>query len=169
MLSRTSRFSIPAETADVTFASNRERMGSQVLHVTLDLDRAVPRDDLLRASRSLVDAHPLLGCRYTRGLWRDRWVRDEAMDAGDIVTSEPTEDADAALRQLTRRWLDVLAGWPWRVVQLTTAGGGARLVITATGFREELTLQINGYDDEYGPDPARMAELLASTLGGSLA
>jgi len=55
---------------------------------------------LARAARLLLDAEPMLGCRFVPGPGRPYWRRRDDLDTTDWVFVQDTDDVDAVLRQL---------------------------------------------------------------------
>jgi len=104
-------------------------VGRQQLHVCIDLDRAPPRDDLVRAARATVETFPVLGCRYVPGWWRDRWVAAPDPAAEDVVEVIETDDVERGTAALVDQQLDPAHGWPWRI-SLLGAPDATRLVVT---------------------------------------
>lgn len=103
--------------------------GCLQLWFLLDLDAPIERADLERAMAGVVRSFPVLGCRYQRGFWRDRWVpAPEAGPAAAVVMPDPVADLDHATRALLADPLHLQAEWPWRIVQLRSEER-ARLVV----------------------------------------
>lgn len=100
------------------------------LYACVDLDEPFRRKALLGAVDGVVRRFPVLGCRYVHGFWRDRWIPHTDGGPGDAVEMlEGVVDLEDATRGIVRRELDPGIGWPWRVSQITGAGG-SRLVVT---------------------------------------
>lgn len=74
------------------------------------------------AVANVLERFPLLGRRYERRTWRDRWVADPSAIERIICVAGPETDAAT----LAGQPLDVSAGPPWR---LHVCDGGARWVI----------------------------------------
>lgn len=55
---------------------------------------------LVRAARLLLDAEPMLGCRFVPGPGRPYWRRRDDLDAETWCVVHETDDRDAVLRQL---------------------------------------------------------------------
>ena len=55
---------------------------------------------LARAARLLLDAEPMLGCRFVSGPGRPYWRRRDDLDTTDWCFVQETDDPDAVLRQL---------------------------------------------------------------------
>lgn len=55
---------------------------------------------LARAARLLLDAEPMLGCRFVPGPGRPYWRRRDDLDATDWCFVQETDDPDAVLREL---------------------------------------------------------------------
>ncbi len=103
--------------------------GPMEIWVAIDLAAPLEREEIERAMAGTVRSFPVLGSRYQPGFWRDRWVRaPECGPRGAVVTPDPVEDLDIATRALLRAPLDLVAGWPWRIIQLCS-GDHARLVV----------------------------------------
>lgn len=120
--------SLPAEVVEVVFAGLEGAFPHVHLHLLVDLDRSFDLPQLERALRDLVDAFPVLGCRYRAGWWRDRWVPWNG-DLSGRVQVQQVRDVEAATRALVR--------CPWRAalelpVRLTFLrhGDGGRLVLS---------------------------------------
>ncbi len=120
--------SLPAELVEAVFSGLEPELPHFHLHLLVDLDRRLDLPVLERALVGLVDAFPVLGCRYRRGWWRDRWVPWQGEPASRVQV-QAVHDVEAATRALVR--------CPWRSdleppVRFTFLrhGGGGRLVLS---------------------------------------
>jgi NRPS condensation-like uncharacterized protein len=116
-----------AELTDVILHSSMDRYGDLGIHAVIDLRRRFSRADLERAAAAVVDAFPVMGCRYEPGLLRDRWrpVGEPIGDAVAIV--DAPADLEAETDRRTRAF-EHDRERPFRVAQLGR-GEGARLVL----------------------------------------
>ena len=119
---------LPAEMVEVVVHAMEHRHPHVHLHLVVDMGRRFDHPDLVRALHGLVEAFPVLGCRYQPGWWRDRWVRWEG-DRGELCHVEETNDLEAATRSWVQRSIRYLEEPTVRVAFFTASTGG-RLVLT---------------------------------------
>jgi len=121
---------LPAEIVEVVVHALDRRHPHMHLHLLVDLDRRISKDDLVAAIHGLVAAFPVLGCRYQPGWWRDRWVPWDG-DMAEMCHVAHPEDLEAA----TQAW----AVRPMRYLEEPTVrlafferpdGEGGRLVLS---------------------------------------
>ncbi len=122
------RGSLRGEFYDAALYGVHATVGHMHLHVVLDLAEPYEREQVVRAARETVDAIAVLGCRYVRGWWRDRWEPLPQVSAEDLV-EQIEGDPGVALRELPLRPLDPTAGPPWRI-SIMPCERGQRLVLT---------------------------------------
>ena len=122
-------FAADAEVADVAFDAARDILGRERMHVVVDIARSLSREEVEHAVSGLVSAFPILGCRYARGWWRDRWVQDRETTANDLVrVLDVAVDLDDATDEAVGEQIDPYTSWPWRVTLLRHERG-SRLVV----------------------------------------
>ena len=120
---------VPAELSDVGLFGSIPRYGDMCIHAAIDLRRAFSRADLERAAERLVAAFPVLGGRYERRFWRDRWAPIDAPLADVVHVIDEPGDVEEATRAWSRRSLDVTRERPFRLVSLRRPEG-TRLILT---------------------------------------
>ncbi len=121
---------LPAEMVEVVVHALEAEHPHVHLHLVVELARVLSRDQLVAALRGLIEAFPVLGCRYQPHWWRDRWVPWEGELASLCLVERP-DDLEAA----TAAW----AARPMRYLEVPTVrlaffehadGAGGRLVLT---------------------------------------
>jgi NRPS condensation-like uncharacterized protein len=121
---------LPAEMVEVVVHALEAKHPHVHLHLVMELERDISREQLIAALRGLVAAFPVLGCRYQPHWWRDRWVPWDG-ELATLCHVDRPEDIDAA----TRAW----AARPMRYLEEPTVrlaffarpdGAGGRLVLT---------------------------------------
>jgi NRPS condensation-like uncharacterized protein len=98
------------------------------LHVVIDLGRDFDREHLVAAARETIAAFPVLGCRYRRRWWRDRWIPWEG-DVGDLVHANEEDDVDRTTRSWVERGFEIQSEPPFRLARFGH-GGVARLIVS---------------------------------------
>jgi len=122
--------SIPAVLYDVIVGGLAQAAGDLHLHVVLDLEGELPEGQLHTAVRDLIRDFPVLGCRYQRRLWRDRWLPvGEEFLQGMVESCGVGVAVDAALQGQLERPLDPLRQPPLRIAWHRHEGG-TRLIFT---------------------------------------
>jgi len=100
------------------------------LHMLVDLRRTFSRVALEEAAGAVLAAFPVLGCRYRRSWWRDRWV-PARVEIADLVLVKAV--AEQEIDEATRAWVDQpydpVSEPPFRVAFFEQPRGG-RLVIS---------------------------------------
>ena len=119
---------LTAEMVEVVVHGMAARHPHVHLHLVLDLSRRLQRAELEHAVEGLVQAFPVLGCRYQPHWWRDRWLPWRG-SAADLVQVQPVRDPHEALREHTRRGFDHLREPPLRLA-FFQHGEGGRLVLS---------------------------------------
>lgn len=113
---------------DVALFGAMERYGDLCMTAVIDLERAFDRATIERAVQRTIDAFPVLGARYERNWWRDRWVPIDG-PATDVVHFEPNGDLEARTEAWVRAPIDPTRERPIRVVALERPEG-MRLVLS---------------------------------------
>jgi NRPS condensation-like uncharacterized protein len=121
---------LPAEIVEVVVHALEAKHPHVHLHLLVELERTLTRDALVAALRGLVEAFPVLGCRYQPHGWRDRWVPWDG-DLAEMCHVAQPADLEAA----TTAW----AARPMRYLEEPTVrlaffersdSSGGRLVMT---------------------------------------
>lgn len=120
--------SIRAEIVESVVSGLERRYPHVHLHVVVDLERTFTREALTAALGEAIDAMPVLGCRYRRRWWRDRWITwDGEVDA--LVHLAAVEDVERSCREWVRRPFPIDSEPPIRLALLEHRSG-ARLVVS---------------------------------------
>ena len=103
------------------------------IHLAADFDEPLDRPRLKRALRLVLNAEPILGCRFRDSWLKPFWERLDpaALEAAGVLTefSGPAEDCGAAEQAFYGELLDYAAGPQLRALLLPRAGGGERLIL----------------------------------------
>lgn len=118
-----------AQIADVILNGLANRHRHVHLHLVADLSRTFERGELHEALAKAIKAFPVLGCRYSPGVFRDQWVRWEE-DVDELIDMKTTTDVDADTRRHVHTELHHEERPPWAVALLEHSEG-ARLVVSA--------------------------------------
>lgn len=113
---------------DVALFGAMERYGDLCMTAVIDLTRAFDRAVIEDAVRRTVEAFPVLGARYEKNWWRDRWVPMDG-PVTDAVHFEPNGDLEARTEAWVRAPIDPTRERPIRVVVLERPTG-VRLVLS---------------------------------------
>ncbi len=119
---------IAAELTDVALFGVMDRYGDLSIHALLDLGRTFTHAELSRALELTIRDFPVIGRRYEKGLFRDRWV-PVAGPVSDAVHFEAPTDLEERTRAWVRRPLDPTRERQVRIVALET-GGKVRLILS---------------------------------------
>jgi len=98
--------------------------------VVINLKRQWNFCQVAKAVRGLVTSYPILGCRYSMGFWRDRWLPclefpiEQALKVEDGVT-----DVDERENFHVSSFIDPEKGWPVRFVLLNHSQNSRLLII----------------------------------------
>ncbi|MBI5843500.1 MAG: hypothetical protein HZB23_02385 [Deltaproteobacteria bacterium] len=102
------------------------------IHLVADWDEPLDRPRLKRALRLVLDAEPVLGCRFRDSWFRPFWERldEKALDEAEILSEPgPESDVEAASQAFYAQIMDPSAGPQLRVLILSLKGGGDRLIL----------------------------------------
>jgi NRPS condensation-like uncharacterized protein len=125
-----SRKPLPAEMVEVVVHALERNHPHVHLHLLVELERTLTKEQLVNALHGLVAAFPVLGCHYRPHWWRDRWVPWGGDPATLCHVAQPN-DIEAA----TAAW----AARPMRYLEEPTVrlaffersdGQGGRLVLS---------------------------------------
>ncbi|MBI5528957.1 MAG: hypothetical protein HY897_21730 [Deltaproteobacteria bacterium] len=119
---------IRAELMDVFMHGATAGRGWQQLVIAVDLDRAFSHAELVDAVEGLVEAFPVLGCRYRRGFWRDRWtpVVDQPIESCVSVV-EAGGDVEAQTTRFVRDVVEIEKDRPFKIALLSHLHGSRLL------------------------------------------
>ena len=120
--------SSPAQLTEVLLHGTEADLPHVHLHLSVDLIRPYPREQLEAAARRVIEVFPVLGCRLRPSWWRDRWL-PWGGDVADLVHVERTDDLASTTRSQVARRFDHVTAPTWRLAQLEHVGG-ARLLIS---------------------------------------
>lgn len=121
---------LPAQLVETLLHATEEELSHVHLHALVDLVRPVTRGELEAAAGAVMEAFPVLGCRFQASWWRDRWLRWSG-EVAELVHVERVDDGDlhdATRRQVERRF-DHTRAPTWRLAFLEHGAGG-RLVVS---------------------------------------
>jgi len=98
--------------------------------IVINLNRQWNFDQLCKAARGLVASYPILGCRYSMGFWRDRWLPCPEFPIDQAVNVEHgVDDVDERENYHVSSFIDPEKGWPVRFVLLNHKSGSRLLII----------------------------------------
>lgn len=142
-------------------------MGDMQLHCVVSLDGRIDEGRLSRAMRLVMDAEPVVGCRYELRWWKPRWVRREDLDGLTLCEVREIGPSD----RLEREVRDYLADPtdpcvdPMLTAKILRLGNGTdtvcfklnHLMADAGGTKELMYLLASIYNN-LGKDPAYRPE-----------
>ena len=121
---------LPAEMVEVVVHALERRHPHVHLHLLVELERTLTKDQLVAALHGLVGAFPVLGCFYQPHWWRDRWV-PWGGDLASLCHVARPDDVEAATTAWTARPMRYLEEPTVRLAFFERAdGGGGRLVLS---------------------------------------
>lgn len=95
-----------AELTDVALFGAMDRYGALSIHAILDLGRTFTHAELVRALERTIRDFPVIGRRYEKGLFRDRWVPVSSPVADAVHFLEMKGEAESELEARTREWVE---------------------------------------------------------------
>ncbi len=138
-----------------------------VIHAAIDLDGPLDGPRLRRAHRLLLDAEPLLGCRYVARFFRSHWRRLDRreLDSAELLLerSVPEQDWDSPTNEFLGQGLPADRGPRMRTLWLR-GGVRERLVIAVhhqaadAGGVKEVLYRLAGIYHALGDDPDHAPE-----------
>lgn len=111
----------------------QEKIYQAEIHLVADWDEPLDRPRLKRAFRLVLDAEPVLGCRFRDNWLRPFWERldEKALDKAQILTefSGPINDVEQAAQAFFAEVDDPSVGPQLKALVLPLPGGGERLIL----------------------------------------
>ncbi len=121
---------LPAEMVEVVVDSLEHEHPHVHLHLVMDLERSISQEELVTALEGLVEAFPVMGCRYQPHWWRDRWIPWEG-DLASMCHVAHVDDVESSTLEWAARPFRYLEEPTVRVAFFARSGGdGGRLVLT---------------------------------------
>ncbi|MFH2006569.1 MAG: hypothetical protein ABI333_08295 [bacterium] len=145
---------IPSRIPSVTFdrVARMIRLGCDMqLHCVISLDSRIDEARLARAVRLLLDAEPVLGCRFVETRFHPRWERREDLDRLPLVT----------MVESTQPLVDCV---PFMIMPCVAERDPMVLVRIYRGKTDTLVLKINHFAVD-GGGSKEAAYLLGSLFG----
>ncbi|MFO0759308.1 MAG: hypothetical protein U0359_22640 [Byssovorax sp.] len=121
---------LAAELADVGLYGSIPRFGDLCIHAAVDARRAYTRADLERAVEAVIQAFPVFGCRYQKGLFRDRWARVDGPVSDAVHIVDAPDDLEAATLRWVHTKIQPDRDRPLRVVSFNAPDGRSRLLLS---------------------------------------